>query len=100
MSLADKSVSKSDSSLGSAWSLRPGSFTALMALYESNFLRLNWLLDDIDSLRGEYVSTTDNDFPLFLSVTDVSRYTTSITEFCGASKRIMALSLAGAGQGT
>lgn len=78
MKLEEKSRAISDSNLGSAWSLRPGSFTALMALYESNFLRLNWLLDEMDFLRGDYVSQTEADFPLYLCVTEVSRYTTSI----------------------
>lgn len=78
MNLQEKLAVRSDSDLSAVWSLRPGSFTALMSLYESNFLRLSWLLDEIDSLRGDYISTTPLDFPLFLSVTDTSRYTTSI----------------------
>jgi len=78
MTLEEKSSRVSDSNLGSVWTLRPGSFSALMALYESNYLRLDWLLDDMDFLKGDYISDTDSDFPLYLSVKEVCRYTTSI----------------------
>ncbi|MEM7081855.1 MAG: DUF1249 domain-containing protein [Pseudomonadota bacterium] len=78
MRINEKLKSVSDSNLESGWNLRPGSFTALMALYESNYLRLNWLIDEMEFLRGEYRSDSPDDFPLHLSVRDVSRYTTSI----------------------
>ena len=78
MTTTTKLRSKSDSGISAAWCLRPGSFTALMALYESNYLRLNWLLDEMDFLKGDYVSTSESDFPLYLSVKEVCRYTTSI----------------------
>ncbi len=78
MRLEEKTSPKSDSDLGSGWNLRPGSFTALMALYESNYLRLNWLIDELEYLRGSYRSDSPDDFSLYLSVRDVSRYTTSI----------------------
>ncbi|MFK8030402.1 MAG: DUF1249 domain-containing protein [Gammaproteobacteria bacterium] len=78
MRLDEKKSPKSDSNLGSAWNLRPGSFTALMALYESNYLRLNWLIDELECSRGDYRSDSPDDFSLHLSVKDVARYTTSI----------------------
>ncbi|NNF15692.1 MAG: DUF1249 domain-containing protein [Gammaproteobacteria bacterium] len=78
MTSEEKLRAKNDSSLSSFGSLRPGSFTALMALYESNFLRLNWLIDEMDFLKGDYLSIANSDFPLYLSVTEVCRYTTSI----------------------
>lgn len=57
---------------------RPGSFTALMGLYESNYLRLRWLVPDIESLHRDYVSTATADFPLYLTVKEICRYTTTL----------------------
>ena len=34
------------------WRARPGSFVSLMTLYESNFVRLGWLVGDLRSISG------------------------------------------------
>jgi uncharacterized protein len=56
----------------------PGSFTALMHLYESNYLRLHWLLEDVAVLPDEQCSRVTADLPLHLFVIDRSRYTTTL----------------------
>jgi uncharacterized protein YqiB (DUF1249 family) len=57
---------------------RPGSFAALMSLYESNFVRLGWLLPDPRRIRGPMTSGAADDLPLYLSLVDRSRYTTTV----------------------
>jgi uncharacterized protein YqiB (DUF1249 family) len=57
---------------------RPGSFTALMSLYESNYLRLHWLLDDVGALAEAQCSRVAADLPLHLSVVERSPYTTTL----------------------
>lgn len=57
---------------------RPGSFTGLMTLYESNFVRLGWLVSDPDSDCGTRRSTTPNDCPLYLELLENCRYTTTV----------------------
>ncbi|MGE0582422.1 MAG: DUF1249 domain-containing protein [Steroidobacteraceae bacterium] len=61
-----------------SWRARPQSFVALMALYESNFLRLGWLAGDLGALAGVAVSKVEGDCDLVLRTVDRSRYTTSI----------------------
>ena len=53
----------------------PGSFGGLMALYESNFIKLSSLLGEPASLLSNAASTADDDLPLYLTVGDASRYT-------------------------
>lgn len=72
---ATKPVSDSAIALGVA--ARPGSFTALMGLYESNYVRLGWLLGDLDEMGGYYRSQVANDLTLHVSVREVERYTTT-----------------------
>jgi len=57
---------------------RPGSFTALMHLYESNYVRLHWLLDDVRALPEAQCSHVTADLPLHLSVMERSPYTTTL----------------------
>ena len=57
---------------------QPGSFTALMHLYESNFLRLHWLVDDLAALPEQQCSRVKADLPLHLNVLERSRYTTTL----------------------
>ncbi len=57
---------------------RPGSFTALMTLYESNFVRLGALLDGPLAEGDRYVSAPVGDHPLHLTVEEVCRYTTTL----------------------
>ena len=53
----------------------PGSFGGLMALYESNYLRLVHLLGATQIDAGDLRSFSDNDQDLFLTVESSSRYT-------------------------
>ena len=57
---------------------KPGSFVALMGLYESNFIRLNWLAGALTSLEGRHRSAVDGDCDLLLSVTERSPYTSTL----------------------
>lgn len=59
----------------------PKSFAALMSLYESNYLRLKWIVADLERLtpaRGTLRSHVHGDCSLHLSVTEVSRYTSTL----------------------
>ena len=60
------------------WRTRPRSFVALMALYESNYLRLSWLTGGLAKLAGRHRSVIDGDCDLLLSVTERSPYTTTL----------------------
>ena len=61
---------------------RPGSFTGLMTLYESNYIKLSQLVPDFDSLpigQSEVaVSCSDVDHDLHLQVRLRERYTTTL----------------------
>jgi len=53
----------------------PGSFGALMALYESNFIKLRMLVGEVGETDDYRLSTTPGDFDLHLSVESTTRYT-------------------------
>ncbi len=56
-----------------SWRARPGSFVSLMTLYESNFVRLGWLVRDLRSISARLASrasTTDCD--LYLTPLELS----------------------------
>lgn len=57
---------------------RPLTFTGLMTLYESNYVRLGWLLPDLQSLDAQRVSSPDADLPLHARLLERARYTTTI----------------------
>jgi uncharacterized protein YqiB (DUF1249 family) len=57
------------------WRARPGSFVSLMTLYESNFVRLGWLVGDLRSISERSVSRADSDCDLYLTPLELSRYT-------------------------
>jgi len=57
---------------------RPLTFTGLMTLYESNYVRLGWLLPDADKLDGERISSPGVDLPLHARLLERARYTTTI----------------------
>ncbi len=57
---------------------RPVSFAGLMTLYESNHVRLKWLLPELPGHHCCLVSTTPTDMSLYLRVVEVSRYTTTL----------------------
>ncbi|MBX5459994.1 MAG: DUF1249 domain-containing protein [Steroidobacteraceae bacterium] len=61
-----------------SWRSRPRSFVALMALYESNFLRLSWLAGNLATLGGRHRSVVPGDCDLLLTVTERSPYTTTL----------------------
>jgi uncharacterized protein YqiB (DUF1249 family) len=61
-----------------SWRARPRSFVGLMTLYESNFIRLGWLVADLRSLADRAVSRTEHDCPLELTVLARARYTTTV----------------------
>lgn len=68
----------SDTNCAASWRARPGSFVSLMSLYESNYIRLAWLVPDLRGLEAAQVSTVTGDCPLHLAVDERSRYTTSL----------------------
>ena len=58
-----------------SWRAPAGSFVSLMTLYESNFLRLGWLVGDLRALAPEAVSRVPADCDLHLKPLEISRYT-------------------------
>jgi uncharacterized protein len=59
--------------------IKPGSFVGLMALYESNFLRLQQLIPEIDRVDGYFRSRVAGDCDLHVEIIDRSRYTVTLT---------------------
>lgn len=60
---------------------RPGSFSGLMTVYESNFIKLRRLIESLDSLvesSASCVSQTPSDCDLHLGVTRREPYTTTL----------------------
>jgi uncharacterized protein YqiB (DUF1249 family) len=62
-----------------SWRSRPGSFVSLMSLYESNYIRLSWLVPNLGNIQGALVSEVQGDCPLHLVLVERSRYTTSLS---------------------
>jgi uncharacterized protein YqiB (DUF1249 family) len=58
-----------------SWRAAPGSFVSLMTLYESNFVRLRWLVRDLRAITACTVSKVDSDCDLHLTPLELSRYT-------------------------
>ncbi|RVU86162.1 DUF1249 domain-containing protein [Leucothrix sargassi] len=54
---------------------RPGSFAALMEMYEINYMQLRLMCGDIRNLEGEFVSNQASGIPLRLKVLEQSRHT-------------------------
>ncbi len=71
-----------------SWRARPRSFVSLMTLYESNFIRLGWLVPDLKRLRGTLTSRVRGEPALELSVIEQCRYTTTLgmTYLLGAER--------------
>jgi len=59
--------------------VKPKSFVGLMALYESNFLRLLRLIPELDHLDGCFRSRVAGDCDLFVEVIETSRYTVTLS---------------------
>ncbi len=61
---------------------RPGSFTGLMSLYESNYIKLSQLIDDFESFPEAHaslaISSSDEDCDLHLAVKRRRPYTTTL----------------------
>jgi uncharacterized protein len=64
-----------DQLCATSWRARPGSFVSLMTLYESNFVRLGWLVDELREVTAQRVSKVSSDCDLFLTPLELSRYT-------------------------
>ena len=69
---------QTDSSVVLPGPARPVSFAGLMTLYESNYVRLKWLLPELPADNTCVVSTVGADMALYLRVIEVSRYTTTL----------------------
>lgn len=58
---------------------KPRSFVGLMALYESNYLRLLRLLPELDRLDGCFRSRVAGDCDLHVEILEHSRYTVTLS---------------------
>jgi hypothetical protein len=58
---------------------KPRSFVGLMALYESNYLRLFRLLPELGRLDGCFRSRVAGDCDLFVEILERSRYTVTLS---------------------
>ena len=58
--------------------LRARSFSGLMSLYESNYIRLLQLVPGLESIDGAHCSACDADLPLHLEVLERTRYTATL----------------------
>jgi len=69
---------QSDDLCAISWKARPRSFVGLMTLYESNFIRLGWLVPDLRRVPRSVTSTVPGEPALELAVLERCRYTTTI----------------------
>jgi uncharacterized protein len=72
-------VPDTDTNCPVSWRSRPGSFVSLMSLYESNYIRLGWLIPHLSEIDGACISNVAGDCPLHLRIDERSRYTTTLT---------------------
>lgn len=72
--------------------VRPRSFVGLMALYESNYLRLLHLIPELERLDGCFRSRVAGDCDLHIDVMERSRYTVtlSLTYFFESDEGLLA----------
>ncbi len=68
-----------DSQLVPQTIIRPNSFVGLMALYESNYLRLLRLIPGIDRLDGCFRSRVAGECDLYVEIIETSRYTVTLS---------------------
>ena len=59
--------------------VRPRTFVGLMALYESNYLRLLRVIPEIERLDGCYRSRVAGDCDLFVEIIERCRYTVTLS---------------------
>jgi uncharacterized protein YqiB (DUF1249 family) len=71
-------VIAADHFCASSWRARPRSFVSLMTLYESNYLRLGWLVPDLRRVTGSLTSAVAGGPALEISVIEQCRYTTTL----------------------
>src|SRR6185312_13253257 len=68
-----------------SWRSRPRTFVALMGLYESNYVRMNWLVHSagtpgaLAALVGMHRSAIPGDCDLVLNVTERTPYTSTVS---------------------
>lgn len=67
----------SDSLLVPQCVYRPGTFSALMTIYESNFLKLERLLAGLDRSREAWISASTEDCDLYLKLIRSEPYTST-----------------------
>ena len=68
-----------DSELVPQTIVKPKSFVGLMALYESNYLRLLRLIPEIGRLDGCFVSRVAGDCDLYVEIIETDRYTVTLS---------------------
>ena len=59
--------------------VKPKSFVGLMAMYESNYLRLLHLIPDLEQLDGCFRSRVAGDCELFVDILERCRYTVTLS---------------------
>ena len=59
--------------------VKPKSFVGLMAMYESNYLRLLHLLSDLEQLDGCFRSRVAGDCELYVDILERCRYTVTLS---------------------
>ncbi len=63
------SVPDTDTNCAVSWRSRPGSFSELlMSLYESNYIRLGWLIPHLHEIERACISSVPGDCPLHLRI--------------------------------
>ena len=68
-----------DSSLVPQTIISPRSFVGLMSVYESNFLRLQNLIPDLDQIDGCFRSRVAGDCDLHVDILERARYTVTLS---------------------
>lgn len=71
-------VMAADQLCASSWRARPRSFVSLMTLYESNYIRLGWLVPDLRGVTGSLTSAVPCGPALEIAVLEQCRYTTTL----------------------
>ncbi len=59
--------------------VRPNSFVGLMAMYESNYLRLLQVVPELERIDGCYRSRVAGDCDLYVEILERSRYTVTLS---------------------
>ncbi len=67
-----------DSHIVIGGSVKTSSFAALMSLYESNFIRLSWLIQEPQKFIGEQQSCVPGDCTLHLRLLERTRHTSTL----------------------